>query len=83
MKDLIEYIVKGIVTDSDSVVVELDETHSNDNQKIYLVHVSESDMGNLIGKSGKTINSIRTIAKVRAKKEGFYVDIKVVEPQKD
>jgi len=81
MIELIEYIVKGIVSNPDDVVINLDEENSTDNQQIYLIRVNPEDMGGLIGKSGKTINSVRTIVKVKAKREGIYVDLKIVEPE--
>ncbi len=79
MIDLIEYIVKGIVANPDDVVVTLNEESGYDNQKIYFIKVNSEDMGALIGKQGKTINSIRTIVKTKAKKEGFYTDLKIEE----
>lgn len=81
MIDLIEYLTKGVVSNPDEVSIVLDEENSNDRQKIYLITVNPNDMGELIGKSGKTINSIRTIVKIKAKKEGYYVDLKIVEPE--
>jgi len=79
MIDLIEYIVKGIVANPDDVVVTLNEESGYDNQKIYFIKVNSEDMGALIGKQGKTINSIRTIVKTKAKKEGLYTDLKIEE----
>ena len=57
--ELTEMIVKSLVKDPDSVSVKQFETE--DNEISIEVVVSEDEAGNLIGKSGKTINSIRTI----------------------
>ena len=57
--ELTELIVKSLVKDEDSVSVKAFET--GDNEISIEVVVSEEEAGSLIGKGGKTINSIRTI----------------------
>ncbi|MBR2712851.1 MAG: KH domain-containing protein [Bacilli bacterium] len=57
--ELTEFIVKSLVTDEDSVSVK--EFETDDNEITIEIVVSESEAGSLIGKGGKTINSIRTI----------------------
>ena len=57
--ELTELIVKSLVVDEDSVSVKAFETDENE-ISIEIV-VSEEEAGALIGKGGKTINSIRTI----------------------
>lgn len=57
--ELTEMIAKSLVKDPDSVSVKQFETE--DNEISIEVVVSEDEAGNLIGKAGKTINSIRTI----------------------
>ncbi len=57
--ELTELIVKSLVKDPDSVSVKAFDTDENE-ISIEIV-VSDEEAGSLIGKSGKTINSIRTI----------------------
>lgn len=57
--ELTEMIVKSLVKDSDSVSVK--EFETGDNEITIEIVVSEEEAGALIGKSGKIINSIRTI----------------------
>ena len=57
--DLTLMIVKSLVKDEDSVSVKQFET--DDNEISIEIVVSEEEAGSLIGKSGKIINSIRTI----------------------
>ena len=57
--ELTELIVKSLVEDEDSVSVKAFDTEENE-ISIEIV-VSEEEAGALIGKGGKTINSIRTI----------------------
>ena len=57
--ELTEMIVKSLVKDSESVSVK--EFETEDNEITIEIVVSEDEAGALIGKSGKIINSIRTI----------------------
>lgn len=57
---LTEEIILSLVEDKDTVVVKEFETES-DKEMLIEVMVSENDMPRVIGKSGKVINSIRTI----------------------
>ena len=59
--ELTEMIVKSLIKDEDSVSVKAFETEENE-ISIEIV-CSEEEAGALIGKGGKTINSIRTILK--------------------
>ena len=59
---LTERLIKALVVDED--VVSVKEFPSDDEKKIEIqVMVAEDDMKRVIGKNGKTINSIRTILK--------------------
>ena len=57
---LTETIIKKIVTDPESVSVKEFETDLENTIQIEVL-VSSDDMGKVIGKNGKIINSIRTI----------------------
>jgi len=57
---LTETIIKKIVTDPESVSVKEFETDEENTIQIEVL-VSNDDMGKIIGKNGKIINSIRTI----------------------
>lgn len=78
MKEFIEFLFKSIVKNPDAVVVA--ESHDENNYK-YTVTIDPQDMGLAIGKEGKTINSIRSLAKARAVKEGVWVDIELNNPE--
>ena len=63
MTELLEFLVKALVEDSEAVVVEeLEE----DGDLIYEITVAEEDLGRVIGKGGRIANAIRTIAKAAA-----------------
>ena len=57
---LTELIVKGLVSDKDSVSVKEFES-DEENTLLIEVMVSKDDVAKVIGHSGKTINAIRTI----------------------
>ena len=58
--NLTEVIIKKLVTDPESVSVKEFETDEENTIQIEVL-ISADDMGKVIGKNGKTINSIRTI----------------------
>jgi predicted RNA-binding protein YlqC (UPF0109 family) len=78
MKDLIEFIAKSLVEHPESV--EVREYGTGDRIRLEL-SVSKDDMGRVIGKSGKVANSIRTLLRVAAEREGKQATLDVVEPQ--
>jgi uncharacterized protein len=77
MKELLEYIVKNLVSNPDSVVVEEETAEGNVN--LYLT-VHPDDMGIVIGKGGQTIHSLRKILTVRAIAENVRVNLQLNEP---
>ena len=77
MKALIEYIAKSLVDHPEEVVVH--ESGSGNRVRLEL-SVSKDDMGRVIGKSGKVANSIRTLLRVAAEREGKQATLDVIEP---
>lgn len=77
MKNLLDYIVKNLVTKPDAVSI--DEQSSGGNVDLTLT-VDPSDMGLIIGKSGQTIRAIRKVLTVRAIAENVRVNLQLAEP---
>ena len=73
--DLVEYVVCGLVDDIDSV--SLDVTDGEDGTLIE-VSCDESDAGKVIGRRGRTIKAIRTIARALGQRVGTSVDVEVL-----
>ena len=65
---LTETIIKKIVSDPESVSVKEFETDEENTIKIEVL-ISNDDMGKVIGKNGKIINSIRTIVQASSSLE--------------
>ena len=61
--NLTEYIVKSLVINKDDVSVKEFPT-DEENTILIQVMINEEDMGRVIGKSGKTANSIRNLVQV-------------------
>ncbi len=66
MKELLEYIAKSIVNYPDDVVIEERESVDFPGLIILTIDVNESDKGVIIGRKGRTINSIRDIVTINA-----------------
>ena len=58
-KELLEYLVKNLVTNPDKVVVS--EEPKEDSKLVLHLSVDSSDMGRIIGKEGRIIRAIREI----------------------
>lgn len=74
MRNLLEFIVLHLVQHPEEVsVTETEE----DGRFVYTIHVHEEDRGQVIGRRGRTIESIRTLARVRAMKEDVGIRIQM------
>ena len=78
-RELVEFIVRRLVTDPDSVRVEA-ETDDRDVTAV-TIHVAQDDVGRVIGKRGATINAVRLLAKAAAVKANDRVDVDIVEDE--
>jgi predicted RNA-binding protein YlqC (UPF0109 family) len=76
MKELVEFIVKSLVDQPDEVqVVEV----QSGTTIILELSVARPDMGRVIGKGGRIINSIRRLLQVAATKQGKRVSLELIE----
>ena len=75
MKSLIEILVRALVEDPESVVVEEVEEGT---AITYEVTVAPDDIGKVIGKQGRVANALRTVAKAAALKEHKNVYVKIM-----
>jgi len=76
MVELIEYIVKELVEDKDNVQV---VSTTDGGVTTVTIKVSQNDTGKIIGKKGKIVTAIRTIAKAVAIKRGEKYIVEVVD----
>jgi predicted RNA-binding protein YlqC (UPF0109 family) len=73
--ELVEYVVKSLVDDPESVAV---EESRESGQVVLELRVAEPDMGRVIGKSGRVINAIRSIVQIAAAKKGERVSLEII-----
>lgn len=81
MRNLIEFLVLHLVEHPEDVTVSEEEL---DGLWQYTIEVNPDDRGQVIGRRGRTIDAIRTLARVRAMKEDKGVRVDIVsddEPQ--
>jgi predicted RNA-binding protein YlqC (UPF0109 family) len=75
MRQLVEFLTRNLADEPDAVKVE--EVDSG-RVIVYEVQVAEGDVGKVIGRQGKVIRAIRTLAKAGAARQGIRVDIDVL-----
>lgn len=75
MRELIEYVAKGLVSEPDAVRIE--EVPSG-RMVVYEISVADEDVGKIIGRQGKVIRALRTVVKASATRQGVRVDVDVV-----
>jgi len=75
MKDLLEYIIKAIVSQPDAV--KITEENSDDGLLIKL-EVAADDKGRVIGRQGRVAQALRTLLRVKAAKEDKRVRLEIL-----
>ncbi|HEX3975147.1 MAG TPA: KH domain-containing protein [Solirubrobacteraceae bacterium] len=77
MKDLLEYLAKGLVEHPDAVrVTQIEE---GDGTVVLELSVDQDDYGSVIGRGGRTAMALRTVVKVAAVKEQRRVFVDIVD----
>jgi predicted RNA-binding protein YlqC (UPF0109 family) len=59
-RELVAYLVRQLVDEPDAVRVEQLE---RDGDLVLLLHVAQDDVGKVIGRHGRTVRALRTIAR--------------------
>ena len=77
MKDLIEFLARALVDDPESVSVESFE--EADGTLVYELRVADDDVGKVIGRSGRTVNALRTVVRAASVRDGRRVLVDVVD----
>jgi len=76
MKELVEYIAKALVDHPEAVKVNVIE---GGRTKVLELKVHPDDMGQVIGKHGRTAKSMRTLLNAAATKDNIRVVLEIVE----
>ena len=76
MKELLEYLARGLVEHPDQVRVnEVQE----DDATVLELSVADDDYGNVIGRGGRTAAALRTVVKTAATKSERRVFVDIVD----
>ncbi|MBI2029427.1 KH domain-containing protein [Candidatus Gottesmanbacteria bacterium] len=79
MEDFLKYIIPFLIDNKQSFRV--DKKEEGESTVIFTIHVAKEDMGKVIGKEGRTIQSIRNLIKILAVKENKRVMVEIAEPE--
>ncbi len=76
MQAFIEYVVKGLVDEPETVEVTPVERNG---MTVYELRLAQRDVGKVIGRKGNTIQAIRSLLQVGAIKKGVRCTLELVE----
>ena len=76
MRDVIEMIVKALVDDSEKVDIREVEQRG---ATLIEVRVAPNDVGKIIGKQGRTIRALRSLARIGGSKKNRRYLLEIVE----
>jgi predicted RNA-binding protein YlqC (UPF0109 family) len=74
--EFLRFIISSLVVNVDAIQIE--EKHDELGTLLSL-RVDPSDMGSIIWRSGKTIESLRTVIRVFGSKSGARVNLRIIE----
>jgi predicted RNA-binding protein YlqC (UPF0109 family) len=77
MKELLEYLARGLVDNPDQV--EITEVQEHDGTLVLELSVAPDDYGSVIGRGGRTAAALRTVVKAAAVKDKRRVFVDIVD----
>jgi predicted RNA-binding protein YlqC (UPF0109 family) len=77
MKELLEYLARGLVEHPDEVRV--NEVEEDDGAIVLELSVADDDYGSVIGRGGRTAAALRTVVKTAATKSRRRVFVDIVD----
>lgn len=77
VEDVVEYIVKQIVSNPDEVSVTMIE--QGPDEVLAEVRTAKGDLGRVIGRRGRVARAIRTVAQAAAEEEGVTAGVEFVD----
>jgi uncharacterized protein len=77
MRDLLEFLARGLVEEPDAVqVTEVEEVEG---EVILEVEVADDDLGRVIGRGGRVANALRTVMKAAATRAEKRVIVDILD----
>ena len=80
MQTFLEQVVKGLVDHPEAVnITEVEQERTT----VYELRLDPSDVGRVIGRSGKTVNAIRTLLQAGSAKAGKFTRLDIIDEKED
>ena len=80
MQAFLEEIIKGLVNHPEAVnITEVDQERTT----VYELRLDPSDVGRVIGRSGRTVNAIRTLLQAGSAKAGKFTRLDIIDEKED
>ena len=80
MQAFLEQVVKGLVVHPDAVnITEVEQERTT----VYELRLDPSDVGRVIGRSGRTVNAIRTLLQAGSAKAGKFTRLDIIDEKED
>ncbi|HAL05082.1 MAG TPA: hypothetical protein DCP58_08220 [Verrucomicrobiales bacterium] len=80
MQAFLEQVVKGLVDHPDAVnITEVEQERTT----VYELRLDPSDVGRVIGRSGRTVNAIRTLLQAGSAKAGKFTRLDIIDEKED
>jgi predicted RNA-binding protein YlqC (UPF0109 family) len=77
MKDLLEFLARGLVEEPDAV--EVTEVEEIEGEVVLELEVADDDLGRVIGRSGRVANALRTVVKASATRAEKRVMVDILD----
>ncbi len=74
---LVDSIVRPLVDEPDAL--EVTSVEAEDGGMVIEIRVAEGDAGKVIGRQGRVIKAIRTLARAAASRSGKMVDVELID----
>ena len=73
---LVDSVVRPLVDHEDDLEI---TSHEEEGTTIIEISVNEEDAGKVIGRQGRVIKSIRTLARAAASRNGMQVEVEIID----
>jgi predicted RNA-binding protein YlqC (UPF0109 family) len=76
LKELLEFLIRGLVDLPDSVVI---EEVARNGERLFRVQVAPADVGKVIGRQGRTVKAVRALMQALERKTGQRGSLEILE----
>jgi predicted RNA-binding protein YlqC (UPF0109 family) len=76
-REVLDFVLPWLVDEPDAVSIE--EAEGEGNAVVYEITVAPDDMGKVIGKRGRIVRSLRTLARAAGREDGRPATVEVLD----